>query len=518
MGNYGWVQNTSNLSTIRDTLSLVDRDGIRHLDLREKIKKFRESHNNLPKRWTWDARCRIKAIHALGFVKLNRHIQGYELTKLGIELLKTKKASEDIGPQRKLSNEEIEVFKKGLLTNPPVIRVLSLLNDDRKGENRGLSKYDVGEKLGFAGDVGFTHIDPYWVANNNYSFGDKEGDSDKWARTILSWLTHVNWVYSDSSQIINNKSLKLFRVKPEIENILRYDAARITRNVPMEMLCSNHHAFPKLVQNRRHIILEGLKNEPLTMGDLNEILKAMSINTDETIIKFEIINLKSAGFRIVESGGYYKLLDKILLDGMTQRLNSEENGEEKENVLERKIEEYVVKFDKTIPPKYVDHLIRFGFDGTKHNEFESIVFEYFRFLGFNTTYYGQGKGRVTDVVARYIDQQVYMNSYGIIIDAKASTQKYSFPVGDKRKMTEYIFKHGGELMHEKIPNHSFAFISSEFSSNIKSHLKEIADKTKVNGTAARVENLLELGNKLKKGKIAIADLHSLFTTNELFKI
>ena len=36
-------------------------------------------------------------------------------------------------------------------------------------------------------------------------------------------------------------------------------------------------------------------------------------------------------------------------------------------------EEYVVKFDKTIPPKYVDHLIRFGFDGTKNNEFESFI-------------------------------------------------------------------------------------------------------------------------------------------------
>ena len=28
--NYGWVQNTSNLSTVRDTVELVSEDGMNH--------------------------------------------------------------------------------------------------------------------------------------------------------------------------------------------------------------------------------------------------------------------------------------------------------------------------------------------------------------------------------------------------------------------------------------------------------------------------------------------------------
>src|SRR5690625_1286035 len=92
--NYGWVQNTSNLSTIRDTLELMPEYGIKHLDLMDEIRKMRESQNDLPKRWSWDARNRIKAIHALGLVKLDRNIDGYELTNLGRELKVCEKSNE----------------------------------------------------------------------------------------------------------------------------------------------------------------------------------------------------------------------------------------------------------------------------------------------------------------------------------------------------------------------------------------------------------------------------------------
>lgn len=393
MSNYGWVQNTSNLSTVRDTIDLVPDNGIRHSELREKIRISREAAGDLPARWTWDARCRIKAIHAIGLVKLERNIQGYELTDLGRRIKAAPKASTTRRGLRALSLEEIELFREGLLSNPPVIRVLSLLNNDRNDTHQGLSKYDIGQQLGFAGDVGFTHIDPYWVAKQGLSFNDKEGDADKWARTILSWLTQVGWATDHGSKEILGRPLKLFSCTAEINNILRYNAGRVKRNVPSEMLCSGHHAFPKLVQKRRILILKALEDSPKTINQLKDALHENEVEVSDTDCRFEILNLKNTGFQIAESAGYFKLEDKVVLDHAP--FVAPEEGVP--NEAETLIENLVVEYADTIPARLVDHLIRFGYDGDKNREFETAVAEFFRFIGYEAEYLGQGRGRVADV-------------------------------------------------------------------------------------------------------------------------
>lgn len=436
MRNYGWVQNTSNLVTIRETLFLVPDHGIKHLELREEIRKYRERNNNLPKLWTWDARCRIKAIHALGLVSLNRDIQGYELTDIGIDL----KNLNNVGDEA-LNSAERLIFKKGLLTSPPVVRVLSLLSNDSKGRSSGLSKYDVGAELGFVGDVGFTHLDPYWIAKNNLSFNDKEGDADKWARTIISWLLQVDWAYKSGELNLYGKRLSLYKSVDEVMNVLRYDINSIKRNVPMEMLCSDHHPFPVLIQKRRSSILFTLSGKkPKTKKDLISDLLNNEIIADENTIDFELLNLRQAGFRIRENGGYYTLEDKINLDlPKITKVASDVNH------IEKLIEENVVKYENSIPPKLIDHLIRFGYSEEFPQKFESIIGEYFRFLGYDTDSLGYGKGRVADVLAKYVHPTIYAKSYALIIDAKATSKSYNFPASDLRKMKEYIKGHGPEL-------------------------------------------------------------------------
>ena len=139
MDNYGWVQNTSNLSTVRDTVDLVPSDGIDHNSLMRMIYLFRQEKGDLKKKWEWDARCRIKAICATGMVELDRSIAGYRLTPLGEELKQSPHSTTFFRGKRVLSSEEKEIFKKGLLTNPPVIRVLAVLNDSRRNGNVPLS-------------------------------------------------------------------------------------------------------------------------------------------------------------------------------------------------------------------------------------------------------------------------------------------------------------------------------------------------------------------------------------------
>lgn len=159
MDNYGWVQNSSNLSTVRDVVDLIPDEGIDHNTLMRSIYFSRQEKGDLKKKWTWDARCRIKAVCATGMAELERSIAGYKLTTLGIALKATPYSTTLFKGKRILSPEEKEIFKKGLLSNPPVIRVLNILNESRRNGNIPLSKYDVGSQLGFVGDIGFTHFE-----------------------------------------------------------------------------------------------------------------------------------------------------------------------------------------------------------------------------------------------------------------------------------------------------------------------------------------------------------------------
>lgn len=84
---------------------------------------------------------------------------------------------------------------------------MAVLNDSRRNGNVPLSKYEVGSQLGFVGDIGFTHFEAEYVALMGKSFNDKEGDADKWARTIISWLSQVGWVITADSVEIYGRTL-----------------------------------------------------------------------------------------------------------------------------------------------------------------------------------------------------------------------------------------------------------------------------------------------------------------------
>lgn len=66
-----------------------------------------------------------------------------------------------------------------------------------------------------------------------------------------------------------------------------------------------------------------------------------------------------------------------------------------------------------------------------------------------------------------------------------------------------------------IPRHAFAFVSMDFNTP-DDKLEEIAKDTAVNGTAIDVFSLMELGSKVAKQEVSIADIYSLFTTNRQF--
>lgn len=513
MDNYGWVQNTSNLSTIRDTVDLIPTEGIEHNALMRKIYYSRQEKGNLKNKWTWDARCRIKAICATGMVELDRSMPGYKLTALGNELKSAPYNTTLYRGIRILSAEEIEIFKKGLLTNPPVIRVLNVLNESRRNGNIPLSKYDVGSQLGFVGDIGFTHFEAEYVALMGKSFNDKEGDADKWARTIISWLTQVGWVIKGEPVEIYGKKLPRYTTTFEVDRVLQYGAKSTVKYVPQEMLCSEHHTFPRVVQERRIAILKVLsKAANVRIDELLSTLNSNGVEIDEETLKFDLINLKQAGINVEKELSCYRLADKIKLDIIPEKTQEAATVDD----VEKAITHYVTIYADTLPARLVDNLIRYGYGGTETAAlFESSVDRFFKLLGYDSNCLGQGHGRVADVIVKYRAAQ-YAKSYGLIIDAKAYS-KYNFPVGDVRKMKEYIELHGTELLEDKIPHHAFAFVSMDFT-NPKSHLHEIAEETAINGTAITVYELFKLGDMVAQNQMAIADIFPMFTTNDLLSI
>lgn len=512
MRNYGWVQNTSNLSTVRDTVELVSVDGMNHNALMRSIYSQRVTLGSIKKKWEWDARCRIKAICACGMAELNREKQGYCLTELGKELCNSYRSDSFYRRLRILSNEEKEIFRQGLLTNPPVIRVLSLLNDNRKKELGGMSKYDVGRQLGFVGDIGFTHYEAEFVARNEKSFHNAEGDADKWARTIISWLTQVGWVVSAGSQDIYGRSLPLFTTTYDVDRVLRYSARSTKKYIPQEMLCSDHHPFAGIIQQRRIAILQMLAGESsLPISEMLESMKRRGIDTDAETLAFDILNLRQAGIQISRERSYYRLSDNINLDTIPDQ---PDRPSQAVSGVEKQIEHYVAVYADSLPPRLVDNAIRYGLGGADSAAmFEATIGRLFSHMGYESQRLGQGQGRVADVIAKYRDAQ-YAKSYALIIDAKAYG-KYNFPAGDIRKMKEYIKAHGEELLQDKIPRHAFAFVSMAFTMPDEK-LKEIALDTAVSGTAIDVYSLLELGSMVAQRQISISAIYPTFTTNQQY--
>lgn len=510
--NYGWVQNTSNLSMVRDMVELVGEDPINHNEFMRRVYAYRISQEPNLAKWSYDARCRARAIVATGMVQLDRKIQGYVITDLGRELLKAPKSNVVKKKNRILCDEEKEIFKRGILSNPPVVQVLTLLNNSRR-QGKSLSKYDIGAQLGYAGDRGFTHIEAEYVARIGANFNDKEGDADKWARTILSWLQQVGWVVSGNSLDYYGKSLKTYTSTEEVENVLRYNAKSILKYVPQEMLCSEKNPFSSIVQKRRFAILKALQSRKLTpIADIINKLNKEGLFIDIETVKFELTNLSQAGFQISHDHDVYCMQDNIILDDKKEFTDKTDLSSQ--DSLEKNIEHYVVEYADSIPSRLVDSLIRFGSTGRDNcAEFEGVVTRFFTFLGYESTQLGQGNGRVADVIARY-KSSMMAKSYGLIIDAKAYS-KYNFNAPDVRKMKEYIALHQHELMLEMIPKHAYAFVSMDFVPE-ENALAEISNDTAVNGTAIDVFSLLELGAKISKQEIKIADIYDSFTTNKRF--
>ena len=114
----------------------------------QKYKQYSDSNGETitikqPYTQDWSAEGYLRWAISCGLLEYIAATDTCRITPLGIELAQ----SEDDSP------EEKEALSKALLSYPPVIRILSLLeNQDNQ------TKFDLGSQLGFKGEMGFTSI------------------------------------------------------------------------------------------------------------------------------------------------------------------------------------------------------------------------------------------------------------------------------------------------------------------------------------------------------------------------
>ncbi|WP_434641849.1 restriction endonuclease FokI recognition domain-containing protein [Thermoanaerobacterium thermosaccharolyticum] len=134
----------------------------------------------------WPADSYLRWAISIGLLNYNRDSDTCSISTLGLRYVNATSTS-----------EEEKVLTRAFLSNPPVVRVLSLLY-----KYQHLTKFEIGSQLGFVGEGGFTSIPQRLVVQalvnmpeeKSKILQDVEGTSDKYARMICSWLIQLGWV------------------------------------------------------------------------------------------------------------------------------------------------------------------------------------------------------------------------------------------------------------------------------------------------------------------------------------
>ncbi|MEG1301466.1 MAG: restriction endonuclease FokI recognition domain-containing protein [Erysipelotrichaceae bacterium] len=397
------------------------------------------------------------------------------------------------------------ILKNQLLHYSPAIQILKTLNDS----DSSISKFDIGESLGFVGEKGFTSIscslfvEKYFASNERERKkmkSDFEGSSDKYARQICSWLLKLKLV---DKEIISYNShedrleLDGYKISTDGKEFLR-KAKQNYVYIPFGML-SMSSKNKEFHCKQRALILKSLETSPKTLKQIfNELksdesfisdLESLNYYLSEFEIKSDIKSLKNIGIDIVANEDVYQLKNRIIgLDiPRAIELGTLNEVEKIKNKLKNELE--YINYDLL-------NIVDYSYSKKSSRIFEiyvakvlEVIYEKVLLMG------GPSK---PDVVAS--DSKV---TY--IVDAKAYKDGFTLPIGEQDKMVryikEYLDKKGiwiDELiekdMYKSKEFTKFMFVSSSFK-NLNNKLNLIESRTDgISGEALSAVDLLILAN------------------------
>lgn len=466
----------------------------------------------------WTADGFLRWAISLGFLDYNYSDDTCSITKEGIALV-----------YAQTETERNTILGNAFLAYPPVCRVLGLLAD--KGH---LTKFEIGAKLGFTDEAGFTSFPQnIWVQAYEEALdsmeksklrSDTEGSSDKYARMICGWLASIKWVSKRAKIVEETFGSKTYRCTIEsafeitATGLLNYrkalgksKASRIPKIVYREMLASKAPDATYL-RMRRACIIECLSShKPKTMNEIAEYLKERGADEELTTIKDDLAGLINIGLDIERVGYSYRLNDRIT------KLIPYQNNVTKETTAAVEIKDRARHKLQHIDHKYLT-LIDYAFSG-KDNclDFEVYTIDLLvNELSFDGIHLGG---------ARKPDGLFYNGHYGVIIDNKAYSKGFTITRSMADEMIRYIQENNDrnpqrnpnqwwQYFDKHVSHFNFLFISSLFRGEIRLMLNNIKQSTGIDGCVLTAENLLYFADAIKGGEIDRADFMRMFGCNE----
>lgn len=474
----------------------------------------------------WSADGYLRWAISCGLLEYNKDKDTCRISPLGVELAN----SPDGSP------EEEEALSKALLSYPPVLRILNLLY-----EKDNQTKFDLGNKLGFKGEMGFTSI-PQAMYLCDYceatTTGEKtavrsndEGDADKYARGIASWCTQMRWV-----KTTNENKTGIYRGITYTANLQTYSLTRLgekaikkaygnssnprlSRVVMFEMLASNKAHGSEYLRYQRAAILKAFSSTEKTLFQLQETLKGYDLNLDTSAIADHINGLISIGIDFQINGDKYKLKDKIVgLELPPRTLCVKDDVNDIKDRVRGKLVNLDHKYLILIDLAYSDTASRVT-KNADARDFEIQTADLFtNELGFNGMRLGDSKR--PDVIISYDDK-------GTIIDNKSYKDGFNISRTFADEMSRYINENNmrsEELNPNKWWNnfevrvscYTFLFITSYLKGEFEKQLDYISKANLgIKGAAIGVENLLYLSEGIKSGSLTREDFYNSFNNKEM---
>lgn len=472
----------------------------------------------------WPADNFIRWAQCLGFIKYNYYDDTFEITESGLEF------------SNSLQDEEKnEILENALLSYPPAVRILSLLED---GSVK--TKFELGKSIGFVGEDGFTSLPQDIlvmtlateddVKEKNKLRTDTEGSSDKYARMISKWLIKIGLLKQVSKSIIVNigneeytenigqsyiitskgiKALNKARGKSKFK--------RIPKNISWEMLATKGTDRDYIRTRRAYIvkILSESKNG-LNLEEIRNRLELYAISELFTVVKDDIDGLINIGLNINIINDKYYFEDEIN-DFVIPRIINDNSSKSDISIKKDELRENLDKLSH----EYLS-LIDLSFDSNQNRLFEMKVIE---LLTKECNYKGLhlGGSRKPDGII-YTDNLT--DNYGVIIDTKAYSKGYDLPISQVDEMTRYVeennkrdsIRNSNEWWNnfsDSIDEFYFTFISGEFKGNIDEKLSRISIATNRKGAAIAIISLLKLANEIKAKRMDLEKVKNIFV-NQIY--
>lgn len=439
----------------------------------------------------------------------------------------------EIGKRFVLAGTEEEtnyILGEAYLSYPPVVRILCLLK-----EGGHLTKFELGSRLGFIGEAGFTSIPQnIWVAaycdetdpeKKKKIRSDEEGSSDKYARMICSWLCGIGWVQRTAKTVKESYGGKDYECKIGQAYVITMEGLkslkkaygtsklkRVPKIVFFEMLATKTHDL-QYVRLRRAYIIKYINIKERTLEQIQSYLNTKGIDESVGCIKDDIAGLTGIGLTFVESRGKYKLVDEISHLEIAENLEVDKTDVSK---IKDRVRDKLTALDH----KYLT-LIDLSFGGNDTDrDFEIQTID---LLTNELNYKGKRLGDT-----RKPDGIVYYKNQGLIIDNKAYSEGYALPRSQADEMVRYL-QENNERNPARNPNEwwkafdsnvnefHFAFISSTFKGKFQERLNEICISTGIRGAVINSENLLYLADKIKSGAVTYEDSFTYFNSNDEVK-